>query len=237
MISFRNAPPCSASPRRISRFAMLRLAHSRCSSDSLGNVLACKHAAHSRTNLTLLMRAKKSLAEYSYSAKDGITILLIPAVPPCFACNRRSLQDTNISPALYASPTSQYTKECLSFKNACHSYSPAPSVVHLTVCILTFLSTRSLCKCSLPFLSPHLRFSSAIHLTKKKMLQRKYLLIILLSASKCVKYFLLLSSKLVFILPASRAAYPPPGSLSMQTFSSEIPGSLRLKAGKCSDAV
>ena len=54
------------------------------------------------------------------------------------------LQDTNISPATDVCPhVAEYSKS-----ESVHSSLAAPSVVHLTTCVPTFLSIRSLCKCT-----------------------------------------------------------------------------------------
>ena len=71
----------------------------------------------------------------SASVKDGL--FTFPAVPPCFtiACALTGYQHIPRRRIL----------EVLDFRV---SSLTAPSVVHLTTCVPTFLSIRSLCKCT-----------------------------------------------------------------------------------------
>lgn len=126
-----------------------------------------------------------------------------PAVPPCFV-NKDALIRYYVHQVYHYIPGSSRVPHVAVYSRSYRGMPsfPAPSVVHLTACVPTFLSLRSLCKCTrqsvkypaaddwrqpsplgnwkaAPFLSPHLRFISAIHF-----------FIILLPAAKCVKSFL-----------------------------------------------
>jgi len=73
----------------------------------------------------------------------------IPAVPPCFAENPHAYQNTNIFLA---------TDVCLHVANTRLKPFTAPSVVHLTICVLPVHSNSGSLKVHDLFLSPHQQF-------------------------------------------------------------------------------
>lgn len=134
------------------------------------------------------IRQKSPWQNHAYSAKDENTIS-----PRCHLASsaKDALLRYCVHPVYHYIPATSRVPHVAGYsENQMKPLFPfaAPSVVHLTACVPTFLSLRSLCKCTrraianqiscnnaqrqlsrfsigkaAPFLSPHLRFMSAVH--------------------------------------------------------------------------